>query len=132
MLGPFPQPPRRCEGSSSTSKTGQSRDRNHRYESGVFGNQIAHKREGHTRVMLHNTTSIGFCSTERSKETAKMEKLRKTVIKQEVDILALTELNKRWSAIEEENTIWTAMRRWRKQGRTYAAYNKLDPRKTKE
>ena len=61
-----------------------------------------------------------------------MEKLRKTVIKQEVDILALTELNKRWSAIEEENTIWTAMRRWRKQSRTYAAYNKLDPRKTKE
>ena len=55
-----------------------------------------------------------------------MEKLRKLVIKQEVDILALTELNKRWSKVEEENTIWAAMRKWRREGRTYATYNKLD------
>ena len=74
-------------------------------------------------MLLHNTTSIGFCSTERSKETKKMEKLRRIVIQQEVDILALTELNKRWSKVNEENTIWNAMRRWRKEGRTYAAYN---------
>ena len=85
-----------------------------------------HKREGHTRVLLHNTTCIGFCTKERCKETQKMEKLRKLVIKQEVDILALTELNKRWSKVEEENIILTAMRKWRREGRTYATYNKLD------
>ena len=56
-----------------------------------------------------------------------MEKLRHLVIKQDVDILALTELNKRWSAIDEENTIWTALRKWKHIGRTYAAYNTNDP-----
>ena len=128
MLGPFPKPPRRCEGSSSNRHTDQSRDQNHRsLQKGIFGHQIAQKREGHTRLLLHNTTSIGFCTTERSKETNKMEKLRHLVIKQDVDILALTELNKRWSAIDEENTIWTALRKWKHIGRTYAAYNTNDP-----
>ena len=49
-----------------------------------------------------------------------------------MDILALTELNKRWSKVNEENTIWNAMRRWRKEGRTYAAYNRLDQGDTKD
>ena len=126
MLGPFPKPPRRCEGSSSNNTTDHSRDQNHRgfKASGIFGHQLARKREGHTRILLHNTTSIGFCTTERSKETKKMEKLRRVVINNEVDILGLTELNKRWNVIDDEHTIWTALRKWRRTGRTYTAYNR--------
>ena len=59
-----------------------------------------------------------------------MDKLRRIVIKQEVDILALTELNKRWSVIEEDETIWAAFSKWTEHSRTYAAYNKLDPHST--
>ena len=46
------------------------------------------------------------------------------VITHDVDILALTELNKRWSAIPEENTIWSAINKWKEHARTYASYNK--------
>ena len=59
-----------------------------------------------------------------------MDKLRRTVIKHEIDILALTELNKRWSVIEEEQTIWAAISKWKEHSRTYAAYNKLDQHKS--
>ena len=63
--------------------------------------------------MLHNTTGIGFCSQTRNRETLKMEKLRRQVITQDVDILALTEVNKRWSVVPEENTIWSAINKWK-------------------
>ena len=56
-----------------------------------------------------------------------MEKLRRVVIQHEVDILALTELNKRWKSIDIEETIWSAISKWTEHNRTYATYNKLDP-----
>ena len=77
--------------------------------------------------MVHNTTGIGFCSSKRDNETLKMEKLRRMVITHDIDILALTELNKRWSAIAEENTIWSAITKWKEHARTYATYNRKDP-----
>ena len=49
------------------------------------------------------------------------------VITHDIDILALTELNKRWSAIAEEHTIWSAITKWKEHARTYAAYNRTDP-----
>lgn len=56
-----------------------------------------------------------------------MEKLRRLVINHDVDILGLTETNKRWSVIPEENTIWSAVNKWKEHTRTYATYNKTDP-----
>ena len=79
------------------------------------------------RVLLHNTTGIGFCTTNRNKETLKMEKLRSLVIKHNIDILGLTELNKRWSAVPDEQTIWRAINKWTQHARTYASYNAHDP-----
>ena len=84
------------------------------------------------RVLLHNTTGIGFCTTERSRETQKMEKLRNFVIKHKIDILSLTETNKNWAKITDEDTIWNAIRKWRREARTYAAYNQLDKNSTKQ
>lgn len=84
------------------------------------------------RVLLHNTTGIGFCTTERSRETQKMEKLRNFVIKHKIDILSLTETNKNWAKITDEETIWNAIRKWRSEARTYAAYNQLDKNSTKQ
>ena len=83
-------------------------------------------------MLVHNTTGIGFCSQTRNKETLKMEKLRKLVINQDVDILGLTETNKRWSVIPEENTIWSAVNKWKEHTRTYATYNKTDPGKSEQ
>ena len=48
------------------------------------------------------------------------------VITHDIDILTLTELNKRWSAIAEEHTIWSAISKWKEHTRTYAVYNRID------
>ena len=124
MVVLYPKCPQRCEEQPRDETTGRRRDQNHRTE--IFGNQITHKREGMVRILLHNTTGIGFCTTERSRETQKMEKLRNFVQQHQIDILSLTETNRNWSQEIEENTIWTAIRKWRSEARTYAAYNKLE------
>ena len=53
-----------------------------------------------------------------------MEKLRKIVVEHEVDIVALTEVNRNWTLESNKNTIWEAMKRWKPEAQTYAAYNK--------
>ena len=92
-------------------QTDQRRGQNHR--SDIYGNQITHKSEGMVRMLLHNTSGIGFCTTERTKETKKMETLRKFTITHKVDILALTETNRNWDKETEEYTIWNAIRKWK-------------------
>ena len=130
MVVLYPKCPQRCEEHSRDETTGQRREQNHRTE--IFGNQIAHKKEGMIRILLHNTTGIGFCTSERSRETQKMEKLRNFVQKHQIDILSLTETNRNWTQETEENTIWNAIRKWRCEARTYAAYNKLEKSREKQ
>ena len=110
-------------------QTDQRRGQNHR--SDIYGNQITHKSEGMVRMLLHNTSGIGFCTTERTKETKKMETLRKFTITHKVDILALTETNRNWDKETEEYTIWNAIRKWKSEARTYAAHNRTDKSATK-
>ena len=55
-----------------------------------------------------------------------MEKLRRLVVEQDIDIVALTETNRNWKLESNENTIWEAMKRWKPEARTYAAHNVHD------
>ena len=59
-----------------------------------------------------------------------METLRNFTIKQKVDILALTETNRNWDNELDKNTIWSAIRKWKSEARTYAAHNRLDKTST--
>ena len=59
-----------------------------------------------------------------------MEKLRTLVIQHDIDVMALTELNQRWSKIHDENTIWRAVKRWKEHVRTFTSYNHKDPGST--
>ena len=55
-----------------------------------------------------------------------MEKLRRLVVEQDIDIVALTETNRNWKLESNENNIWEAMKRWKPEARTYAAHNVHD------
>ena len=55
-----------------------------------------------------------------------MEKLRHLVIKHKVDILNLTELNTNWSKVQNKETIWRCINKWREQGHTNASHNKKE------
>ena len=56
-------------------------------------------------MLLHNVGGIGFIAHERSRETMKMERLKKFTIEQSVDLACLTEVNKDWRVTKEDNTI---------------------------
>ena len=75
------------------------------------------------RILLHNPNGIGFISIARCKETLKMEKLKKVVLNHDVDLTALTEINKDWRTVQYEDTIWGATTTWRKHRRIQASYN---------
>ena len=66
---------------------------------------------------MQNVGGIGFVSNQRSLETLKMEKLKKTVIEHSVDLLALIETNKDWRCVPTNNTIWEARKGWKEHRR---------------
>ena len=99
MLGPSPKPSWQCEESFSNQRTGdQSYNQNHCPNSCV-GNQLVQKRSGHTQILLHNTTSIGFCLSQQGQESRKLEKQRKMVLLHKVDIITLTDINQKGSQL---------------------------------
>ena len=56
-------------------ETGERRHQNH--DKGYFGDPLQRKGEDCIRLLLHNPNGIGFVTSARSKETLKMEKLKK-------------------------------------------------------
>ena len=55
-----------------------------------------------------------------------MEELRDLCINQEVDLLCLTEVNKRWSKVNDETLIWNVMSQWVEHSSIKAAWNQRD------
>ena len=90
---------------------------------GYFGNPLTRKPQDCVRILLHNTGGLGFATNVRSKQTLKMERLKKLIIKHDFDFVGLTEVNKDWRRIEHENTIWGATTGWREHRRIQVAQN---------
>ena len=78
---------------------------NHK-SSGQWGDLLKHKKGKTTRIILHNTSDIGFVIGKRSKETLKMESLNRLVIDYDIDLVCLSEVNKDWRSVQQDNTIW--------------------------
>ena len=74
-------------------------------------------------MLLHNVGGIGFIAHERSKETMKMERLKKFIIEQSVDLTCLSEVNKDWRLTKEDNTIWSGTKGWRQYRRVQVSTN---------
>ena len=73
---------------------------------GHWGDLMKCKQINCNRLLLDNTGGIGFMIGERSKETLKMEKLKQTTVNYDVNLICLTEINKDWRSMKQENTIW--------------------------
>ena len=56
-----------------------------------------------------------------------MEKLKKVILNHDVDLAALTEINKDWRTVQYENTIWGATTNWSEHRRVQASYNITEP-----
>ena len=126
-LKPIPRPPRRCAEDQTTDNPLERRTEGIHREIGHFGDHLRRKPKKTIRLLLQNVGGIGFCSQLRHIETLKMEKLRDLCINQEVDLLCLTEVNKRWSQVNDENLIWNVMPQWVEHSSIKAAWNQRDP-----
>lgn len=73
----------------------------------VHGGPFATKKGGNIRMLLHNVRGVGFVSNQRSRETLKMERLKRLTLKHKFDLLCIVQLNKDWGVLQEDNTIWT-------------------------
>ena len=56
-----------------------------------------------------------------------MEKLKKQVLENSVDLVCLTETNKDWRKVEYENAIWGAATTWRENRRAQVSQNTSRP-----
>ena len=70
---------------------------------------------------------IGFVSSERNRETLKMERLKKLTIDHSFDLICLLEVNKDWRVTKEENTIWNGTKGWQQYWRLQVSTNRNKP-----
>ena len=70
---------------------------------------------------------IGFVSSERNRETLKMERLKKLTIDHSFDLICLSEVNKDWRVTKEANTIWNGTKGWSQHRRVQVSTNRNKP-----
>ena len=58
-----------------------------------------------------------------------MEKLKQLILSQDIDIVALSEINKDWRKINYDNSIWGATQSWHEHRRIQVSYNSTSPAK---
>ena len=75
------------------------------------------------RILLQNVGGIGFVSGQRSRETLKMEKLKSVICHYDVDLFALSEVNKDWRKVPTKNTIWEGTKNWKENRRIQISSN---------
>ena len=94
---------------------------------GHWGDFLKRKKVNCTRLLLHNTGGIGFISGEKSKESLKMERLKRLAINYDVDLICLTEVNKDWKFVQQDHTIWNGTMNWKENRRVQVSNNTTKP-----
>ena len=56
-----------------------------------------------------------------------MERLKSLTINYDIDLVCLTEVNRDWRSIAQDNTIWNATSSWKENRRVQVSYNTTKP-----
>ena len=123
-MSPWPGSPRPCEIEVQTNGTPpSSRRRGNHGEVSHFGDHLRRKHPDHIRILLHNPRGIKFTSDFRSIHSLKAEKLKKLVLLHDIDLVALSEVNRDWRSVHESDSIWSSTSNWREHRRVQVSYN---------
>ena len=101
-----------CEKSPYNNRLTQRRHRKHG-EGGNFGELFKRKKRYYQRISLQHTREVGFVSGNRSSETLKMDCLKTKGIESSINIVELTEVNKDWRNVPDENKIRNDTSKWK-------------------
>lgn len=70
--------------------------------SGIYGDHIKQKRSGMVRILFQNPQGLGKLGD----QSVKLNKLKDTLLKHNVDILGFAETNKDWRKVQQKETFW--------------------------
>ena len=116
----WPSPPKPC--GKAVNLSGRRRSRNHGRR-GIFGDPLKRTKHNSIRILLQNVGGIGFITGKRCHETLKMEKLKELCLTYNVDLMALTEVNKDWRKVTTQHTIWEGTKGWKESRRIQVSSN---------
>jgi hypothetical protein len=79
---------------------------------GIYGDHIKQKQAGIIRILFQNPQGLGHLNGRSRMQTPKLTKLRDTMIKHNIDIVGLSEINKDWRKISQRDTMWNIIDGW--------------------
>jgi len=79
---------------------------------GIYGDHIKQKRKGMIRLLFQNPQGLGPISNLRACQSSKLNTLKDTLIKHNIDVLGLAEVNKDWRLVPHQETLWSATEGW--------------------
>ena len=89
----------------------------------IFGNECKKKEKKNVRIMFQNINGFGY-----SQSNPKSSEVRNLIYQKDVDIMALAELNVKWSKLRREQTLPQLCKRWFQTSKATMAYNQHERR----
>ena len=138
MNSPYPSPSGRCqkgyrrkhastvvEGrnhrSSEAVYNNQMNTLQQRKDGGVFGHHLRKKDCNSIRILFQNIGGLG--DLYKDKEPEKLVRLKKFLIKQEIDVVGIAETNTDWRTLPMENNLWNRTSSWFQSRRISVSHN---------
>ena len=111
ILKEFPRPPGKCqEDKRENNKPTANPHGNHCKNTGVWGHHTQKKQEDTIQILFQNCGGLG--DIKREKNSPKLDLLKSFILKQEVDMISLAEVNTNWRKIPTSRNLWTRTDRW--------------------
>lgn len=106
----------------------QGRQRNENRLDGIHGDHIKQeKKTGMIRILFQNPQGLGPINSDHNCQTSKINTLKDIVIKHDIDILGMSEVNKDWGMIPQTETMWSLTDGWFEYRRLVTGLNSLVP-----
>jgi exonuclease III len=105
----------------------QERQQNGNHLDGIYGDHIKQKKQGMICILFQNPQGIGPLNSNRRYQTSKINNLKDTLLKHDIDILGLSEINKDWRMIPQTETMWNVMDGWFEYRRMTTSINTMVP-----
>lgn len=91
---------------------------------GIYGDHIKQKRSGMIRILFQNPQGLGRLNMERHLTSPKINKLKALLLRQHIDILGLSEVNKDWRLVPQKETFWAITDGWFEHPRLHTSINR--------
>jgi Endonuclease/Exonuclease/phosphatase family./Reverse transcriptase (RNA-dependent DNA polymerase). len=94
---------------------------------GIYGDHLKQKRNGMVRILFNNPQGLGPIRNRDQCQSFKINKLKDTLLKHNIDIMGLSEVNKDWRMIPQKQTLWQLTEGWFEYRRMITSLNSMVP-----